>query len=149
MQIANKYIHVLCTDLGFYALPAKEELSPMFPHNSSSHEISTETNAFVQNSMVSIYMYTAAFGLLFGLTFYMLQHHTIMNKKWMLPKLPQIHVNINYLNVIKVVKLQNKLIKVIFFMRQFENFVDMHMMHNMLFIEITTICNCIICCTSV
>jgi len=45
----------LCTDLGFYALPAKEELSPMFPHNSSSHEISTETNAFVQNSMVSIY----------------------------------------------------------------------------------------------
>ncbi|KAK2581968.1 hypothetical protein KPH14_002408, partial [Odynerus spinipes] len=37
--------------LGFYALPAKEELSPMFPHNSSSHEISTETNAFVQNSM--------------------------------------------------------------------------------------------------
>lgn len=39
-------------DLGFYALPAKEELSPMFPHNSSSHEISTETNAFVQNSMV-------------------------------------------------------------------------------------------------
>lgn len=47
---------VLYTDLGFYALPAKEELSPMFPHNSSSHEISTETNAFVQNSMVSIYM---------------------------------------------------------------------------------------------
>lgn len=39
-------------DLGFYALPAKEELSPMFPYNSSSHEISTETNAFVQNSMV-------------------------------------------------------------------------------------------------
>lgn len=64
MQIADIYIRVLCTDLGFYALPAKEELSPMFPHNSSSHEISTETNAFVQNSMVSIYMYTAAFGLL-------------------------------------------------------------------------------------
>lgn len=41
-------------DLGFYALPAKEELSPMFPHNSSSHEISTETNAFVQNSMVRV-----------------------------------------------------------------------------------------------
>lgn len=41
------------TDLGFYALPAKEELSPMFPHNSSSHEISTETNAFVQNSKVN------------------------------------------------------------------------------------------------
>lgn len=48
------------TDLGFYALPAKEELSPMFPHNSSSHEISTETNAFVQNSMVSVYMYIAS-----------------------------------------------------------------------------------------
>lgn len=48
--------YVFRTDLGFYALPAKEELSPMFPHNSSSHEISTETNAFVQNSMVSIYM---------------------------------------------------------------------------------------------
>lgn len=47
---------ILCIDLGFYALPAKEELSPMFPHNSSSHEISTETNAFVQNSMVSFYM---------------------------------------------------------------------------------------------
>lgn len=43
-------------DLGFYALPAKEELSPMFPHNSSSHEISTETNAFVQNSMVGSLM---------------------------------------------------------------------------------------------
>lgn len=42
----------LIADLGFYALPAKEELSPMFPHNSSSHEISTETNAFVQNSKV-------------------------------------------------------------------------------------------------
>lgn len=40
-------------DLGFYASPAKEELSPMFPHNSSSHEISTQTNAFVQNSVVS------------------------------------------------------------------------------------------------
>lgn len=48
--------YVSHADLGFYALPAKEELSPMFPHNSSSHEISTETNAFVQNSMVSIYM---------------------------------------------------------------------------------------------
>lgn len=43
----------LFLDLGFYALPAKEELSPMFPHNSSSHEISTETNAFVQNSKAS------------------------------------------------------------------------------------------------
>jgi hypothetical protein len=50
-------MHVLLIDLGFYALPAKEELSPMFPHNSSSHEISTETNAFVQNSMVSIYIH--------------------------------------------------------------------------------------------
>lgn len=48
------YICIYSTDLGFYALPAKEELSPMFPHNSSSHEIFTETNAFVQNSMVSI-----------------------------------------------------------------------------------------------
>lgn len=46
--------YIWFTDLGFYALPAKEELSPMFPHNSSSHEISTETNAFVQNSMVSV-----------------------------------------------------------------------------------------------
>lgn len=64
IQVVKKYYcklylcvsYVLDTDLGFYALPAKEELSPMFPHNSSSHEISTETNAFVQNSMVSIYM---------------------------------------------------------------------------------------------
>lgn len=56
-EIIVKYFYVFFhTDLGFYALPAKEELSPMFPYNSSSHEISTETNAFVQNSMVSIYM---------------------------------------------------------------------------------------------
>lgn len=60
MQITDRYIRVLCADLGFYALPAKEELSPMFPHNSSSHEISTETNAFVQNSMVSVYMFIAS-----------------------------------------------------------------------------------------
>jgi len=56
VSIIDAYICILCTDLGFYALPAKEELSPMFPHNSSSHEISTETNAFVQNSMVNIYI---------------------------------------------------------------------------------------------
>lgn len=59
LQIIDAYIRVYCSDLGFYALPAKEELSPMFPHNSSSHEISTETNAFVQNSMVSVYMFIA------------------------------------------------------------------------------------------
>lgn len=56
IRFTDRYIFVLCIDLGFYALPAKEELSPMFPHNSSSHEISTETNAFVQNSMVNIYI---------------------------------------------------------------------------------------------
>lgn len=55
-RLPNVSIFIL--DLGFYALPAKEELSPMFPHNSSSHEISTETNAFVQNSMVSFNYYS-------------------------------------------------------------------------------------------
>lgn len=36
---------------GFYALPAKEELSPMFPNESSSDEIS-KTDAFIQNFKV-------------------------------------------------------------------------------------------------
>jgi hypothetical protein len=36
---------------GFNALPAKEELSPMFPNESSSDEIS-KTDAFIQNFKV-------------------------------------------------------------------------------------------------